>query len=215
MPKQAPIIIAVALIIIIAAGAYLVLGKKSQAPQTSSTNTATEQKTEDSGSVKSSIKSLLAGGKNVSCTVKYPTAQESTEGTIYVSGKKMSGDFKMMVEGKSVENHMITDETYSYSWSSMAPQGVKMKIDQEQNSNASPTSGQVDVNSEVDMKCSPWGVDNSKFTPPTNITFMDLSQMMKPAASPASQTTNQTQRTSVCDSITDPQAKAACKSSGY
>ena len=215
MPKQTPIIIAVVAILLIAAGAYLVLGKKSQTPQTSSTNTTTEQKSEDSGSIKSSIKSLLGGGKNVMCTVKYPTADQSAEGTIYVSSKKMRGDFKMMVEGKSVESHMITDDTYSYSWSSMMPQGVKMKMAQIEAPTASPTSGQVDINNEVDMNCFNWGVDNSKFTPPSDIQFMDVSTMMKPASSPASGQTQQNQNSSVCDALTDPQAKSACKNAGY
>lgn len=215
MPKQAtPIIVAIVAILLIAAGAFFVLNKKSTAPKQSNT-ASQEQKSQESGSIKNSIKSLLSQGKSVTCTVKYPSAEQATEGTLYVSGKQMRGDFKTTVNGKEMDSHMITDQTYSYSWSSATPQGAKMKIDQVEAPNASPVSGQVDTNSEVDMKCSPWGVDNSKFTPPSNINFMDISQMMKPAASPSTQSTNQNQGASPCDQITDPAAKAACKSAGY
>lgn len=218
MPKQAPIIIAVVAVILVAAGAYLALGKKSQTPETPSTTTATEQKSEDSGSIKGSIKSLLSRGKNVSCTVKYPMRESSYEGKVYVSANKMRGNFSTTVEGKQMENHMISDGMFMYSWTSGTPQGVKFKIEETQ-AQASPVAGQseqVDIDKEVDMDCSSWSVDNSMFTPPSDVKFSDFSQMMKPASSPApGGQTQQNQGSSVCDSITDPEAKAACKSAGY
>lgn len=216
MPKQAPIIIAVVAVIIIAAGAYLVLGKKSQTPQTTSTNTATEQKSEDSGSIKGSIKSLLGSNKNVMCIIK-PEVDQTAEQKVYISGNKMRGDFTMNVEGKQFESHMITDGTSAYTWSSAMPQGIKMKMD-ESFVSASPVAGQpqqVDIDKQIDMQCSPWNVDESLFNLPSDIKFLDVSSMMKPAASSASNQTQQNQGSSVCDSITDPEAKAACKNAGY
>src|SRR3989344_6582040 len=207
MPKSTPLIaVGIAIIIAVLAGGYFFLNKKSQAPQESSV-TSQEQKSE-TGFLKSSIKSLLAGGKNVMCSVRYPTGDQSTEGKIYVSGKNMRGDFNMTISGKAMESHMISDGTYMYSWSSETGQGVKMKIDQTE-VKASPTSESVDIDKEVDMDCSSWGVDNSKFTIPADIQFTDMSEIMKqtPAAGGQSQ---QNQGSSVCDRITDPADKAAC-----
>ena len=211
MPKSTPLIaVGAAIIIAVLVGGYFFLNKKSQAPQEPSV-TSQEQKSE-TGGIKSSIKSLLSGGKNVTCTVKYPSADQTAEGKIYVSGQKMRGDFNMMVSGKAIESHMISDEAYIYSWSSEAKQGVKFKVDQTE-AKASPTSESVDIDKEVDMDCSSWGVDNSKFSIPPDIQFTDLSEMMK--QTPASG--GQNQGSSACEAITDPAAKAACikASSGY
>lgn len=210
MPKSTLLIIAgVALVIAVLVGGYFFLNKKAQAPEEPST--ASQEQKQETGLIKSSIKSLLSGGKNVICTVKYPDGEETAEGKIYVSGQKMRGDFNMTVSGKAMESHMISDGSYVYSWSSESGQGVKMKIDQTE-VKASPTSESVDIDKEVDMDCSSWGVDNSKFSIPSNIQFTDLSEMMMQTPAPG----GQNQGSSVCDQITDPAAKAACmKAAGY
>lgn len=216
MPKQTALIAGIVAVIIIAViGGYMVLNKKSTAP--SQPTTSQEQSGQDEGIVKGSIKSLLSGGKNVSCSVKYPIGDSTSEGKVYVTENKMRGDFTTTVEGKTMESHMISDGSYSYSWVSGTPQGVKIKIDETQ-AKASPVAGQsqqVDIDAQIDMNCSSWGVDNSMFTPPADVKFTDFSSMMKPAASPASGQTQQNRGSSVCDSITDPQAKAACVGAGY
>src|SRR3989344_5588586 len=108
MPKSTPLIaVGIAIIIAVLAGGYFLLNKKSLAPQEPSV-TSQEQKSE-TGLLKSSIKSLLAGGKNVMCTVKYPMDEETAEGKIYVAGQKMRGDFNMTISGKAMESHMISD----------------------------------------------------------------------------------------------------------
>lgn len=219
MPKNTPLIAgAIVIIIAVLVGGYLVMNKKSTGTSQESSTASQDQKSKDSGSVKNSIKSLLAGGKNVSCSVRYPMGETSLEGKVYVSANKMRGDYATTIDGKVMETHMISDGTYSYSWSSGTPQGVKMKIDEAQTA-ASPVAGQqqqVDIDQQVDMDCASWGVDNSMFTPPADVKFMDLSSITKPVSSPANQGTQQLkQDSSVCDQITDPAAKAACQGSGY
>ncbi|MBI4037992.1 hypothetical protein HY382_03035 [Candidatus Curtissbacteria bacterium] len=216
MPKNTPLIAgAIAIVIAILVGGYLVMNKKS--PSTSQPTTTQEQTAEDEGIVKGSIKSLLSGGKNVTCSVKYPMGDSAYEGKVFVAGSKMRGDFTTAVEGKTMESHMISDGTYTYSWASGMPQGVKMKMDETQ-TQASPVAGQsqqLDVEKQVDMNCSNWSVDNSVFTPPADIKFMDIGAITKPASSPAAGQTQQNQGSSICDQITDPQAKAACLGAGY
>ena len=43
-----------------------------------------------------------------------------------------------------------------------------------------------DPDKVVEYKCSPWIVDASLFTPPSNVKFSDLSSMMKPPTGAAS-----------------------------
>ncbi len=208
MSRQIQLVIAaVIVVLLILAGAFYVLGKSKKTQTETPASQATEApESEQSGS----IKSLLSMGKNVACDVSYDMDQNKTSGKVYVSGGKMSGDFSITTaDGKTMDTHMIQDETYIYSWSSLIPQGTKMKVEAAASPTAVP-SGQpasLNVDQQVKYKCSPWSVDSSKFTPPTNVKFMDFSAITK---TPASQPTTQNSDSSPCDSITDPQAKAAC-----
>lgn len=204
MTNQVKIIVAIVVIAaLLGIVAFTQLGKSSKSPQQA--NVAQETKSTET-SAKGSLKSLLGLGKNVNCTFTYPDA--GSTGTVYVSGQKMRGDFNMMVEGKQMESHMIQDGTYAYSWT--GSQGAKFKIDQ--NLKASPVSGgqqqSVDLEKEVDYKCSPWSADNSKFTVPTDVKFVDMSEMMKQVPAQTGNTPGGQQ--SACDQITDPAAKAQC-----
>ncbi len=209
MSRQIQLIIAaVIVVILILAGAFYVLGKSKKAQTETPAGQATEApSSEQSGT----IKSLLSMGKDVACDVSYTVEQNETSGKVYVSGKKMSADFSIKTsDGKTMDNHMIQDETYIYSWSSAFPQGTKMKVEATASPAVAP-SGQpasMNVDQQVQYKCSPWGVDASKFTPPTNVQFMDLSTITKMPGQ--AQPTTQKSDSSPCDAITDPQAKAAC-----
>lgn len=204
-------IAAVIVVLLILAGAFYVLGKSKKTQTETPASQATEApESEQSGS----IKSLLSMGKNVACDVSYDMDQNKTSGKVYVSGGKMSGDFSITTaDGKTMDTHMIQDETYIYSWSSIAPQGTKMKIEAADASPTAAPSGQpasLNVDQQVKYKCSPWSVDSSKFTPPSNVQFMDISAVTK---TPAVQTQPQSggnSSSSYCDQLTDPQAKAAC-----
>ena len=199
MPKQTLLIAgAIIVLIIVAAAGFFLLKKPAQTPQESPTVQQTQQ---GESQTKGSIKNLLAAGKNQTCTIKYPAGEQMGEGTVYVSGKNLRGDFAMTSAGKTFDSHMIQDETYMYSWSSLSPQGVKMKIAELEKVQASPTTESVDLNQEVDVNCSSWSVDSGKFTPPADVNFMET------GTTPA-----QTQKLdpSVCNQISDPQAKASC-----
>src|SRR3989344_1133612 len=171
MQKQSLLIAGgVIAVIIIAAAGFLLLKKPAQTPQESPTVQQTQQ---EESQTKGSIKNLLAAGKNQTCTIKYPTGEQMGEGTVYVSGNNLRGDFTMTFEEKTIDSHMIQDETYMYSWSSLSPQGVKMKIAELEKVQASPTAESVDLDQEVDVNCSSWSVDSSKFTPPVNVNFVE------------------------------------------
>ena len=199
----------IVLALIVIGGLYV--SKKSQKPQTEQ---PTAQSTEAPASEQSgTIKSLLAMGKNVSCDVSYSAEQNKTVGKIYVAGQKMSGDFTIKTsDGKTMDTHMIQSEGYIYSWSSAIPQGTKMKIPTESASPSPAASGAssgFNPDQQVQYKCSPWGADDSKFSPPTNVQFMDISAMTKTSGGTQSPSTQS--GASMCASITDPQAKAACE----
>jgi len=199
MPKSTSLIAgAIVTVIIIGTAGFFLLKKPAQTLQESTTTQPTQQ---GESQTKGSIKNLLAAGKNQTCTIKYPAGEQMGEGTVYVSDKNLRGDFTMTFEEKTIDSHMIQDETYMYSWSSLSPQGVKMKITELEKVQASPTAEYIDLDQEIDINCSPWSVDSSKFTSPADVTFVETGTIP-----------NQTQKLdkSICDQITDPQAKASC-----
>ncbi len=201
-------LVIVAVLAVLAVLAYTQLSKSSKSQQMAP---AAVENTQNQQSTRGSIKSLLGLGKNVTCDITFPDGNGN--GTIFVVDKKMHGDFTTTAGDKTIESHMISDGDYAYFWSGI--QGTKMKIDQTAKATPIPAASAqqqgADLNKDVDYKCSSWSPDNSKFMPPADVKFIDLTQGM-------TQTTPQTGGTnpqsSYCNQITDPAAKAACMNAG-
>ena len=157
-------------------------------PQNESTPANTESQTgNDSTAFTGSITDLFKRSENVTCNFSSTdqTSNASTTGTIYLaSDQKMRGDFTTTTTEGTFTSHVINDSEYMYSWGDQLPQGMKMKaIDPEAVNNDQPTpdspSHGVDLNQEFTYDCSSWTVDQSKFTPPSNIQFQDFTQQME------------------------------------
>ncbi len=140
------------------------------------------------------MRDLLASGKNQKCIISVSSTDEEgikteTNATLYVSGKKMAEEISVSSTDKNMPKtnmHMISDGSFMYTWNiDTKDQGLKMAISEtEANDADTPDSanvqtGGVDMNEKYDMKCTPWIVDNSKFTIPADVKFTDLSEMMK------------------------------------
>lgn len=104
-----------------------------------------------------------------------------TTGTVYVAGSDLRGDFSSMVGGKMEETHMIRVGQESWVWSTAMPQGIKMMVkDSVKSGDAVGTSGQgFNENTSYEWDCDPWTRDSSKFSPPSNVQFMDMEAMMQ------------------------------------
>ena len=217
MKKSGPII-AIIVILVILLGVGGMLFMKSAKTPVSTTQTTNTQKTatpQTTNSIKGTIIGLLSGGKTVNCSMTYP--ENKGTGTIFVSDKKFAGDFTMKgTDGKETSGHMISDGTDMYVWSSGMPMGIKMNLADAKNAaqKAGTNANQsVDINQEVNLNCSNWAPDNSKFVVPSNIQFRDMSKLLEQVAPQAAGKTVTPQTgtgSSVCDQITDPTAKAAC-----
>jgi hypothetical protein len=203
------VILAIILIVVIVAVAASRKSQTTPAPQNQTSTPATTESKASSGS----LKSLLSGGKNQTCQVSYTASDQKVAGTVYVAGgNKMRGDFTLTdSQNKETVSHMIVDSQVGYFWSSASTQGMKMKIEEVSPSPAASTATQgADLNRDVEYKCSDWAVDNSKFSPPSDIQFTDLTQTVTNLQNQA--TTVKPDLKSICNQITDPQAKAACLS---
>ena len=182
--------------IFIAIVAWFMLGRNAEAPATvESTNTETPaavtpaEKTEpvsDTFSGVGSFLDLMKLGRDISCEFSYvsPDSNGAVAGTVQFSGGMMRGDFEMQQAGEVYTSHMIQDNDYMYTWSE-SPQGtfaVKMPVEEE-GAETTAQSGEyerpVDLNNDVDYECRPWGVNASVFTPPGDIQFRSMEDMME------------------------------------
>lgn len=182
------IIIAIIAVLAIGGGAYVVSKNKAKVSQEEKMESNEERnsegdevKVESNTNVKGSLRSLLTIGKNVMCTFTSTAGGITSSGTTYIgSNGDMSGNFSSTTSSGTVASHMVMKGGMSYAWS--GNQGVKMNVAEMNENSATSSNGQsVDLDSQVDYKCEPWVRDESKFTLPSSVTFMDLSAMMKMA----------------------------------
>ncbi|MFC1649498.1 hypothetical protein ACFL2C_02155 [Patescibacteria group bacterium] len=180
-------------VVVIAVGIFFVTQNKNE----SSNETSTESMSSDDGSngdvtmesesVSGTFSDLLALGQNYECTYEITDEQgNQSSGKVYVadSGDKMYGEFSLsMEEIGSYDSYIIRDGTYNYIWSSQQPQGIKMTIDEEDESFVSDDNEDVDYgvdyNQNYSFDCDPWSVDDGIFVPPNDVDFVDFSSMME------------------------------------
>lgn len=205
------IIAAVIVLVILLGGAgFMLLNKKS--PPAVQNNIAKTSPTP--GAMTNAAKTLvdlLSSGQSQRCTFSVQnTDTSSTQGTVYVSGGKLRGDFTATDKtGKKVDTSMIRTGDTNYIWGSFMPNGgIKMTMSLNQISSNKEASQYVDPTQKIDYKCSPWSVDSSLFTPPTNVKFTDMTSLLMPKATVTGTTAP---NSDPCASITDPATKTACE----
>lgn len=176
------LLIAVVLILLLGAGGYYFLKSGKEGTGSPSSGSSTKSQ---------SIKELIAANIPQKCTFKTTDETSGTsEGTTYVAGGKVRGDFTVTQEGKTTVNHMISDGQVSYIWQDGEKNGFKMTLSEEDaaeiksdlDAGAGSSAG-ADLDQKVDYNCSTWIPDNSMFDPPKDVTFADFSDMFKPQGS--------------------------------
>ena len=151
--------------------------------------------------VKGSLMDVIKMGKSVKCTGSYSGEDGSMEMVVYAAGKKSYSEMEMDAgEGGKFTSYSIVDGEWMYTWTDMTgmsdeAQGFgmdmafKMNIaDMEDMGEDLPDAGDYKASGkegaqafqkEFDYKCRAWIPDNSKFVPPSDIEFMDMSETMK------------------------------------
>lgn len=194
-------IIAVIILLLAAGGIFLSQNKSATNTSTSITPTKTENKT-------SSLLDLLNLGKDQRCTFKTIADKTTSEGTLYIAGGKIRGDFKTTVDGKEELTSMIRVGDTNYIWGSTLPTGIKMTISLDKISSNEKANQYFNPTQKSNYNCAPWNVDLSVFTPPANIKFTDMTNLLMPKETGTQTKTN---TTNPCSQITDATAKTACE----
>ena len=126
---------------------------------------------------KDSMQNLLASGKSLQCTFEKDDAGTNQKGTLYIASDRMRGDFDVQSSDGEYPMHMIREGNTSYMWGGPMGENTGMKMEISSNGAQAPQHG-PDMNEEMDFECQPWNVDASKFVPPANVEFQDMSAMM-------------------------------------
>lgn len=128
---------------------------------------------------KKSLRDLLTLNVAQQCTF----SDDGNKGTTYISNGKVRGDFTTMVDGKSMEGHMIMSDNTNYFWTDASSTGFKMAIGETAESSmmgkGDVASESIDIDKKGNYSCSSWVATESTFALPSGIEFTDLSQMMQ------------------------------------
>ncbi len=117
---------------------------------------------------------FVAQGGSRSCDVVVNNPAAPATGVVFVSGTNIRADMvakPVTAGGMEISAHVIQADGYVYSWTDMLPQGVKVAV--ADGMGAAANYG-FDMNADVQYDCSPWIPDPSKFSVPTNVTFMEV-----------------------------------------
>ncbi len=201
------IILVIGLLILIGGGIFF-LTKKSSSPVTTTGN-------QTGNAIEGTLKSLLTGGKSVKCTFTNQVEGATSEGTVYVAGEKMRGDFKTNTQGASSNSHMIVDSQFSYIWTDESNQGFKFPVGSEASpgtqgtadEGASANNQPINLDEKVNYSCQDWSTDNSLFTLPSNVTF---STFTIPGASGSPESNQPSNPCAACANL-PAEAQQACK----
>lgn len=154
--------IAVAVIVVLAAGYYLFRGVPAGAPTATTEGTKTDAAgSPQSGS--STFAELAARGGSLQCMVTTTQGGATTHGTVYLANGQMRGDFTSSVSGLTINSSVIQTGGFIYSWSDASPQGVKIPVTASASTSAS-TRG-FNPNAQVSYTCSPWTPDSGQIYP--------------------------------------------------
>lgn len=159
---------------------------------------------------KGSLKSLFTLGENLKCTFRYadPETGYTTEGTTYITDKRMRGDFITTQQGVVYNTKTIMDGDVVYTWGD-SPQGeMAMKFTIDESNTSNDDNNPLERDDQVEYECSRWSVDSSRFVPPSDVEFQDLSAIMQQLNS--STNTVQSAQCSACDQA-PAEAREQCR----
>ena len=179
------IILGVIVLFLIAGGVYIMKSKKPMTPGTQTTSQVMSEAAE--------FAKAMESGRPTTCTMT--KGQDKME--YHLKGKMMTANITTIIESKTTTSHMINDEKYLYMWTDDSKQGSKMSLaipspsapSSVEPSASTPEFDSVDdydqlKNEGYTINCQAGSFNDSVFTPPSTIEFIDPSTMMRAIPSP-------------------------------
>lgn len=132
-------------------------------------------------SEKKSLKELLGLGTAQKCTFEVNDEGQITKGEIIIKGEKFKQSTEITSDEGIMKIYSISDGQYFYFWNdAIKGSGSKMKIEAVTTTPEKNTQKQENINWEekMDYKCNPATLSEADLALPTDVEFVDLSEMM-------------------------------------
>ena len=131
-------------------------------------------------SEKKSLKELLGLGVSQRCTYEVNDEGQVTKGEIIVTGDKFKQTMEISTEEGVMKINSISDGEYFYSWNEgIEGSGTKIKIEENTSSDENIEQPEnINWEEKLDYKCSPATLSEADLALPSDIEFVDLSEMM-------------------------------------
>lgn len=129
---------------------------------------------------KMAFSQFMSQGGSYECDVTQNLGGVESKGKIYLDNGKIRGDFTTKTASLDVTGSTIVRDGFSYTWSSMMPEGVKIPVESRNSTLGGgfvqTSGGTYSWNADQigDYECKPWTPDQSVFVVPTNVTFREL-----------------------------------------
>jgi hypothetical protein len=175
--KQIIAAIVVGVLVALGIAAWVYSNNKETVDNAATPQAASSPAEQTANSTPNTIDEFLAVGKDQKCTISTTSGDTTVTGTMYfASNKKMSAEYTSVTADKTTMGNMIITNNVQYFWAPSSNQGVKINLSGSAESGGSASSG-LDTNKEYNFKCEPWTVDEAKFAVPSNVTFLDFSDI--------------------------------------
>ena len=150
------------------------------------TNNPTSQAQKETMSEAQEFAKALESGRPTQCQI----SKDGESLTYYIKGQIM----RMDSQNQMGTSHMLSTGDYLYTLEDKTKAGTKMSLDKQSPSPESSESQNISLNSEQDydyyktqgftIKCEPGKFNDSVFTPPTDIKFIDPTALLQTIPSP-------------------------------
>ena len=170
------IIAGVVAVVVIAggAGAYVMLSGDDQANSEQAALVSSE--TKGATAEQASIEELLTRNASLKCSYNVRDGESTNTGTAYFSGgKNMYGEFTNTTTDTSMTAYVIRNADTQYVWQKDAKTGYKADVSAFTKEKQQQMSQQFDPSQKYKFACVDWDTDESRFTPPSTVTFTDIS----------------------------------------
>jgi hypothetical protein len=127
---------------------------------------------------------LQSLGTNLECRIwrDDPRSTMTLEGSTFLSGSKIRGNYVSQSDGMAVTSSMIMTSDHLYVWSVIDGEtyGVEKSLVVDSGAPMLDAREPVPMNATIRYDCTPWAsVDAGIFTPPSDILFRDLETVME------------------------------------
>jgi len=115
---------------------------------------------------------------NKSLSLRCDYEANNVKSTVYIKGQSLRSE----TENKTGKAYAIVKDQKLWAWSSQNTQGILMDLTKQNQTQTGGQKSQEDIVKEVEQykqNCQQTVVADSLFSPPTDIKFLDLSQMMQ------------------------------------